>query len=387
MERPAYLNQINQQLSVHPVCALLGPRQCGKTTLAAKFSSQWKNGTVHHFDLENPEDLLALQNPMRMLEGLTGLVVIDEVQRLPELFPILRVLADKKQAHYLILGSASRELIKQSSETLAGRMGTIELTPFHLSEILAKQNSDTISTLLIRGGFPRAFLADTNTKSELWLKSYIQTFLERDIPALGFNVPPLMLRRFWMMLTHVHAQLLNMSMLATSLSISSHYVRQYLDILAGTFMIRVMPPWFENIGKRQTKSPKIFFRDTGILLSLLDIHSYEALLRHPSCGAVWEGFALEQVIQSLNVRHEEAFFWRTQHGAELDLLIFKQGKKFGFEFKFSDAPATTKSMHQSIEDLQLEHLFIIYPGKRKMSLKDKITAIGLEEWILEPLLK
>lgn len=274
MKRTAYLHLLREQRRVHPVCALLGPRQCGKTTLANQFAKEWANNPVH--DLENPEDLLSLQNPMRVLEGLNGLVVIDEVQRLPDLFPILRVLVDSHQAQYLILGSASRDLIRQSSETLAGRMGTIELTPFHFSEVLAKTDI-SLSTLLIRGGFPRSLLASSDKDSTLWLKSYIQTFLERDVPALGFNVPPLLLRRFWMMLAHVHAQLLNMSMLATSLSVSNHHIRQYLNILAGTFMIRIMPPWFENIGKRQTKSPKLFFSDTGILLSLLGIHSYEAL--------------------------------------------------------------------------------------------------------------
>jgi predicted AAA+ superfamily ATPase len=318
---------------------------------------------------------------LRVLERLHGFIVIDEIQRLPELFPILRVLVDKKQAEYLILGSASRDLIRQSSETLAGRLGTIELTPFQLIELPINKNN--LNNLLMRGGFPRAYLSDSDKNAHLWLKAYIQTFLERDVPSLGFNVPPLLLRRFWMMLTHVHGQFLNMQTLGSSLGVSTHHIRQYLDILAGTFMIRIMPPWFENIEKRQTKTPKIYFRDTGILLSLLDITSEEALLRHPACGAVWEGFAMEQIIQSMNVRPEEAFFWRTQHGAELDLLIFKEGRRLGFEFKFSDAPKTTKSMHQALEDLKLDHLYVIYPGERSFPLKENITAMSFYDWFLE----
>lgn len=387
--RHRYLQSITEQLRIHPVCALLGPRQCGKTTLAHEFSKLYaehevtsagqdlptnahhRTKQVHHFDLENPEDRLTLSQPLRVLERLRGLIVIDEIQRLPELFPILRVLVDRLQAKYLILGSASRDLIRQSSETLAGRIGYIELTPFQLSE------GCDVTTLLIRGGFPRSYLALSEQDSYLWRRSYIQTFLERDIPNLGFSVAPLVLRRFWMMLTHVHGQLLNMSALATSLGVSGHTIRRYLDILAGTFMIRVMPPWFENIHKRQTKTPKLFFRDTGILLSLLAIHSEEELLRHPLLGAIWEGFALEQIIQILNIQPEEAFFWRTDNKAELDLFTLLNGKRYGFEFKFSDAPNVTKSMHAALQDLKLEHLYVIYPGTREVFFTDEITGVGL----------
>lgn len=393
--RNRYLQSITEQLRIHPVCALLGPRQCGKTTLAHEFSKLYaeqaetaaaqdlptnahmgyndhhQTQQVHHFDLENPEDRLTLSQPLRVLERLRGLIIIDEIQRLPELFPILRVLVDRLQAKYLILGSASRDLIRQSSETLAGRIGYIELTPFQLSE------GCDVTTLLIRGGFPRSYLALSEHDSYLWRRSYIQTFLERDIPNLGFSVAPLVLRRFWMMLTHVHGQLLNMSALATSLGVSGHTIRRYLDILAGTFMIRIMPPWFENIHKRQTKTPKLFFRDTGILLSLLAIHSEEELLRHPLLGAIWEGFALEQIIQILNIQPEEAFFWRTDNKAELDLFLLLNGKRYGFEFKFSDAPNVTKSMHAALKDLKLEHLYVIYPGTREVFFTDEITGVGL----------
>ncbi len=380
--RPKFLELIQQQLALHPVCALLGPRQCGKTTLALEFSKNYAQ-PVHHFDLENPEDMVFLSQPMRILEQLSGLVIIDEVQRLPGLFPLLRVLVDRNQrsenplTRYLILGSASRDLLKQSSETLAGRIGYIELTPFQLEEV-----SDA-KLLLARGGFPRSYLADTADASYLWRESYIQTYLERDIPNLGFDIPALMLRRFWMMLTHVHGQLLNMHTLATSLGISGPTVRRYLDILAGTFMVRLVPPWFENIHKRQIKTPKLFFRDSGLLLTLLGIHSTDDLLHHPMLGAIWEGFAMEQVIQSLGLRPEEAFFWRTHNGAELDLFTLPSGQRIGFEFKFADTPRTTKSMHQALEDLQLAHLYVIYPGQRTIVLTEKVTAMGLEQWVRE----
>ena len=371
VERKLFLDLLVEQIGIHPVVALLGPRQCGKTTIAEEFATIY-SGITHRFDLENPQDLLALANPMAVLENLTGLVVIDEIQRLPELFPILRVLSDRKQGSYLILGSASRDLIKQSSETLAGRIGYIELTPLLLSEGCLMQQ------LLLRGGFPRSYLASEDRASYLWRESYVQTFLERDIPNLGFRITPLLLRRFWMMLTRVHGSILNMSKLAVSLGISAHSIRHYVDILVGTFMIRIMPPWFENIHKRQVKSPKVFFRDSGLLLTLLGIHTQKELLTHPNLGAVWEGFALEQVTQFLHIRPEESFFWRTQDGAELDLLLFTNGKRLGFEFKFSDSPTLTKSMHIACDNLKLDHLFIVYPGQREIPLRKNITVIGLE---------
>jgi predicted AAA+ superfamily ATPase len=377
LQRKKFLNLIQEQMQVHPVCALLGPRQCGKTTLALQSADETVSTPHHHFDLENPEDLAALENPLRVLEQLSGLIIIDEIQRLPNLFPILRVLVDRnrEKARYLILGSASRDLIQQSSETLAGRIGYIELTPFQLNE-------DTdMNTLLTRGGFPLSYLAHSDHASLLWRESYIQTFLERDIPNLGFKIPPMRLRRFWLMLTHVHGQLLNMSDLSNSLDISNTMVKHYIDVLAGTFMIRVLQPWFVNIQKRQIKTPKIFFRDTGLLLSLLSIRSYAELLRNPKLGAIWEGFALEQIINTLGLRSDDIFFWRTSNGAELDLLILHQGEYIGFEFKFSDAPRTTKSMHNSIADLNLKHLYVIYPGEREIFLSDRITAIGLAQWV------
>jgi predicted AAA+ superfamily ATPase len=372
IERINFLNLIRDHLRVHPACGLLGPRQCGKTTLANAFAAEYR-GEVHRFDLEDPRDLLSLSNPMIVLEQLKGLVIIDEIQKLPDLFPILRVLIDRNQASYLILGSASRDLIKQSSETLAGRIGYIELTPFCISE------GCDANKLMMRGGFPRSFLANSDKDSYLWRESYIQTFLERDIPNLGFSIEPMLLRRFWMMMTSVHGQMLNIDNLSKSLSIPNRTVRHYIDILSGTFMMRHMQPWFENISKRQVKTPKMFFRDSGILLALLGIDTENALMRNQHLGSVWEGFALEQVIQFFNKRPEEVFYWRTQDGAELDLLIFVQGQRLGFEFKFSDIPKTTKSMHIALSDLRLDHLFIISPRGVYRPMQERISMLGLEE--------
>lgn len=373
MERTRYLERIKQQMKVHSVCGLLGPRQCGKTTLAREYASTF-DGKVHWFDLEDPPTLESLSNPMRALETLEGLVVLDEIQKLPEVFPILRVLSDRKQAKYMALGSASGDLLRQSSESLAGRIGYIELSPFHLKE------GAEVRPLLIRGGFPLSYDAETDEESMLWRESYIKTFLERDIPELGFSIPPITIRRFWMMLVHVNGQQLNLHQLGTALGVSGHTVRSYLDILEGTFMVRVLQPWFENIDKRQVKAPKVYFRDTGILLALMAIHSYEELLRHPALGAIWEGFALEQVIQALEVYGNAAFFWRTGHGAELDLLIqARGGKRIGFEFKFADAPSRTKSMIIAMQDLKLDHMYVVYPGSRNYLLDDNISVIGIEE--------
>jgi predicted AAA+ superfamily ATPase len=375
LERSKFENAIKEQLTVHAACGLLGPRQCGKTTLARKFTTITSK-QIHSFDLEDPRDLAIFEQPLLVLEKLTGLVIIDEVQRVPEIFPLLRVLIDqKKDTQYLILGSASQTLLKQSSESLAGRIGYIELTPFQLAEGLHMQ------TLLMRGGFPKSYLATTQHESSIWREAYIQTFLERDIPNLGFRIAATTMRRFWMMLTHVHGQLLNMNELATALSVSGHTIRHYLDILAGTFMIRMLLPWHENIHKRQIKTPKLYFRDTGLLLSLMGLSTEAELLRHPRLGAIWEGFALEQIILKLDLRAEACFFWRTQGGAELDLFFQKGGQRYGVEFKYTDVPRITQSMHQALKDLNLEKLYVIYPGNRSFILANKIQAIGLESFI------
>jgi len=359
MERPRYIEQIESGLDLHPVVALLGPRQCGKTTLARMYAEQtgqsWANNaaaTITRFDLEDPTDLAALENPKLVLQDLSGLVIIDEIQRLPELFPILRVLVDRPDnaARFLILGSASRDLIQQSSETLAGRIAYIELTPFNLSEAQIKQRA----RLWLRGGFPPSFLARSDAASWQWRKHYVMTFLERDIPSLGIRIPPQSLRRFWMMLAHYHGQVVNFSELGRSFGASDTTIRRYLDLLNGTFMVRSLSPWHENISKRQVKAPKLYFRDSGLLHSLLGIENKDQLNRHPKLGASWEGFALEEVIRRYNATPEECYFWATHSGAELDLLIVQGGRKVGVEFKYTDKPRSSKSMHVAMESLQLD---------------------------------
>ncbi len=374
INRPYYFQKIEQHFHIHSVCALLGPRQVGKTTLARAFASEKWGNNIRLFDLENPLDLARLNNPMLALSAEPEkLIVIDEVQMRPELFPIIRVLVDDptQKRNFLILGSASRDLIRQSSETLAGRIGFVELPPFSLGEI------DDINKLWSRGGFPRSYLAPNESDSLLWRQEYVTTFLEQDIPNLGFSIPPQQLRRFWLMLAHYHGQIFNASEIARSLGVSDHTVRRYLDILTGTFMIRELSSWFENISKRQVRAPKIYFRDSGILHALLNIKTYADLHVHPKLGAFWEGFALEEVIKTYHLRAEECFFWATHAHAELDLLIFKDGKRIGFEFKYTDAPNITKSMYIALEDLKLDQLIVIYPGKETFPLSEKITAQGL----------
>lgn len=374
INRPFYLEQIKRHLKIQPICAILGARQVGKTSLARHFAQGYP-GRVEFFDLENPTHLVSLETPMLTLSQYADcLVVIDEIQRRPDLFPVLRVLVDDpdKKYTFLILGSASRDLIRQSSETLAGRIGYIELPGFTLSEV------HDSTALLMRGGFPRSYLTESDEDSFLWREGYISTFLERDLPSFGFDVPAQLMRRFWMMLCFYHGQTFNASEIAKSLMLSDKTVKKYLDILAGTFMIRILQPWFENIKKRQVKTPKIYFRDSGIFNTLSSIHSITELAKSPKIGPLWEGFALESVINFLHVRSDDCYFWSTQNEAELDLLIFKDGKRLGFEFKYSDSPKITKSMGIAIQDLHLECLYIIFPGTSSFPMNEKITACGLE---------
>ncbi len=375
MQRKAYLNRIAGEFRIHPICALLGPRQVGKTTLARMYVEEYCKEKVEFFDLENPLDLARLENPMLTLSRLNNqLIVVDEIQRRPELFPVLRVLVDEPKANrkFLILGSASRDLIRQSSESLAGRIGYTELMPFSLEEI------PDCELLWLRGGFPLAYLASNSQDSYQWRQSYISTFLERDIPNLGFHIPPEQIRRFWLMLAHYHGQIFNASEIGKSLGISDQTARKYLDILVGTFMIRQLTPWFENLGKRQVKSPKIYFRDSGILHALLGIRDETQLNIHPKLGAFWEGFALEEIIRQAHATVEECYFWKVQGGAELDLLIIKDGKRIGFEVKYTDRPKITPSMKIAYEDLKLDHLYLIFPGKVSFPLAEHITAHGIE---------
>jgi len=374
MDRPVFLEKIEKAFRTHPVVAILGPRQCGKTTLSRSYVAKKKlPGKVHLFDLEDPADLVILENPKSALDPLEGLVIIDEIQRLANLFPIIRVLVDqpKNKRQFLILGSASRDLIKQSSETLAGRIAYIELPPFSLFEV------DELHKLWLQGGFPNSYLAETIEDSIYWRKQYISTFLERDIPNLGLKIAPLALRRFWVMLAHYHGQTFNASEIGKSLAIADTTARHYLDILTGTFMIRQILPWIENIKKRQMKALKIYFRDSGIYHTLSVISDQNSLLHHPKLGASWEGFALEQVIRDYQAEQEECYYWGIHAEAELDLLIMKNGKRIGFECKYNDAPRLTKSMKTALETLKLDNLFVIYPGKKEYRLDEKILVKGL----------
>ena len=371
IERPFLLNALRQGLKQSPVVSLLGPRQVGKSTLARTLAKAQRSAI---FDLEDPSDLEALQTPKTMLSPLKGLVVLDEVQRLPTLFPLLRVLADRQPlpARFLLLGSADPSLIKGVSESLAGRVRHIDMGGFTLDESKGK-----LRRLWLRGGFPRSFLAKGEADSLAWREDFIRTFLERDIPQLDLHIPAIVLRRFWTMLAHYHGQTFNGSEIAAALGLSQPTVRRYLDILTGAFMVRQLPAFHLNLGKRLVRAPKVYIRDSGLFGALLGIASERDLLSHPKAGASWEGFALEQVITLVGERR--ATFWRTQHGAELDLHVQAQGKAFGFEFKLSDAPSLTASMRIAKKDLGLKHLWVVYPGSKRYQLAEGIEALPLED--------
>ncbi|MBV8801895.1 MAG: ATP-binding protein [Gammaproteobacteria bacterium] len=377
MNRPYFTQQIEDKLRTHPIVGILGPRQCGKTTLAKIYAEKMHLANVHHFDLEDPIDLARLENPKLTLEPLKGLIIIDEIKHAPNLFKLLRVLVDKNplEQKYLILGSASRELIKQSAESLAGRISYLELTPFSYSE------THDLGKLWLCGGFPKSYLATNEKDSYEWRENYITTYLEQDLPNLGIHIAPQSLRRFWEMLAHYHANILNASELGRSFGSADTTIRRYLDILSGTFMVRQLQPWHANINKRQVKSPKIYFRDSGLFHTLLRIKSWRELQRNIKLGASWEGFALEEIIRTQHVKSHDCYFWQTHAGAELDLLLLLGDKKIGFEFKYTDAPKTTKSMHVSLEDLELDHLNVIYPGTIDYKLSEKISVFGLKNWI------
>lgn len=371
LPRPSVEEQIEAALARSPITALLGPRQCGKTTLARALAA---GQSAAFFDLEDPQDRARLTNARWALEQVRGFIVLDEIQLAPDLFPILRVLvdADPEARKFLLLGSASPSLLRQASESLAGRVEFIEMTPFDLSEI----PSGTTRDLWRRGGFPRSYLSPDEEASVAWREGFIRTFLERDIPQLGITIPSAALRRFWAMLAHVHGQLLNSSELGRSLGLSDKTIRSYLDILTGTYMIRQLQPWHENLAKRQVKAPKIYFRDSGLLHHLLGIESQTALESHPKLGASWEGFALETFLRL--VRPSQAYFWSTYSGAELDLLFFKDGRRYGVEFKYAQAPGLTRSMQSARDSLNLDHLWIVTPGETAWPLAPGVTVLGLE---------
>ena len=372
INRNKYLKKLQKATSRSPVTALLGPRQCGKTTLARMFSSKQE---TTFFDLESQPDVRRLQNPELVFSSLSGLVVLDEIQNQPSLFNVLRVMVDRpeNQARFLILGSASPDITKNVSETLAGRVEFIELSGFNLFEI----GPDRFTNLWVRGGFPRSYLAPSDEDSIAWREGFIRTFLERDIPQLGIRIPSQAMRRFWNMMAHHHGNIWNASLIGRAMGLNDKTVRSYLDILTGTHMTRQLPPWFENLSKRQVKSPKIYIRDSGVLHGLLNLPDQHTLLGHPQVGASWEGFALEHLISTLDL--SESYFWATHSGAEIDLLFFYKGRRYGAEIKFTETPRPTKSIRAAIKSLNLEHVWIIYPGEHTYPIDDKISVLPISD--------
>lgn len=368
--REAYREQLQQAIARNPVVMLVGPRQCGKSTLARGLLP---TEAPAFFDLEDPTVSAALEQPMTALRDLRGLVVIDEAQRRPELFPTLRVLADRPDtpARFLLLGSASPELSRQAAESLAGRVEIVELRGFDSAEV----GAESLPMLWQRGGFPRSFLAANDTDSFRWRQNFVSTFLERDLGVLGFGMSPVAMRRFWTMLSHHHGQIWNAAQIASSMGISPHTTRKYLDALEQTFMVRTLQPWHENLGKRLVKSPKIYLRDSGLFHALQGIQDQIQLITHPKLGASWEGFALEEVLRAF--QPDQAWFYAAHSGSELDLFFLHQGLRIGIEFKREDAPRATRSMRVAMEDLRLDRLHVVYPGARRYRLDDALECVPL----------
>lgn len=370
IERPRWLAAIRAALRRSRVTALVGPRQAGKTTLARRIVPP---DSPAYFDLEDPRSLARLAEPMTALAPLRGVVVIDEIQRRPDLFPVLRVLSDRRpiRARFLILGSATPDLLKQSSETLAGRLETVTLTGFGLDEL----GAGALGRLWRRGGFPPAYLARSEQASYVWRQQFIQTYLERDLPQLGITIPAATVLRFWTMLAHYHGGIWNAAEAARSLGVSEPTARRYLDLLSGLFLVRQLQPWHENLKKRQVKAPKVYLRDSGLLHTLLGLAEERQILSHPKAGASWEGYAIEGTLKL--VRPEAAYFWGTHTGAELDLLLIKGGRRYGVEAKFQDAPRLTPSMRIALADLRLHHLTVLYPGDLRYELDHRVTVMPL----------
>ena len=373
IQRNKELGRLKALLRRYPVVGIIGARQVGKTTLARRLVQSIESPS-HVFDLEDPEDLARLEDPVLSLKGLRGLVVIDEIQRRPELFPMLRVLADRAGRHtrYLVLGSASPDLLRQSSESLAGRIAYHELGGFGLDEVRQADRE----RLWLRGGFPPSFLAGSDVASYDWRRRFIRTFLERDLPELGITVRSATLRRFWAMLAHYHGQTWNASEFGRSFGVADTTVRHYLDILTSALVVRQLLPWHENLSKRQVKAPKVYIRDSGLLHALLDVTTRQHLERHPKVGASWEGFMADQIIRTLNVEPEHCFYWATYAGAELDLLVFQGRKRVGFEIKRTTCPRVTPSMRSALSDLKLERIDVIHAGESTFDLQKHIRAVS-----------
>ena len=372
IERLTQIEHIKSLLSQNPIVAIIGARQVGKTTITYEIEKHWKAPSTR-FDCEDPDDLVRLNEPKLALKNLSGLVIIDEIQRKPDLFPLLRVLVDREnnKATFLILGSASPNLLKQSSESLAGRISYFNLNGFSLIEV----GQENESKLWIRGGFPRSYLAQTDKASVTWRKDFIRTFLERDIPQLGFNIPAITLRRFWTMLAHYHGQIWNGSELGRAFGMTHASVKRYVDLLSDALVVWQLKPWFQNIGKRQVKAPKVYIKDSGILHGLLGIETMNGLENHPKIGASWEGFILSEILAKLSIEPDDAYFWATHSGAELDLLVFVDGHPYGFEVKRTTAPKIMPSMKNSLNDLSLKKLFVIHAGEHEFDLNENIRAI------------
>jgi len=372
--RARLLTRVTSALRRSPAVSLLGPRQSGKTTIARALLAP---DSENYFDLERPTSLRRLDDPETSLSELRGLVVIDEVQRRPELFAILRVLIDRPRspARFLLLGSASPALLRQSAESLAGRIEVIETAGFTVEEV----GQDHAARLWLRGGFPRSFLATSEPRSYTWREEFIRTFLEQDLPQLGIRIPSPQLQRFWTMLAHYHGQIWNAAELAASFGLSQPTVRSYLDLMTSAYMIRQLQPWHENLSKRQVKAPKIYVRDSGLLHSLLGLRTRRDLLSHPKLGASWEGYVIEQLLQAF--QPDQAYFWATHQGAELDVLMLRGSRRVGVEIKRGDAPSLTASIRIALDDLRLHKLWIIYPGQQRYNLNEKVTAIPFDEAI------
>jgi len=368
------INLLLEALATYPAVGIIGARQVGKTTLAAMLTRKW-SGPVHHFDLENSEDMARLFDPMLTLKELRGLVILDEIQRMPEIFPALRVLIDKKldDLRFLILGSASPQMLRQSSESLAGRIRYHRLSGLGLDEIPSGQSEQ----LWLRGGFPLSFLAQDDAKSFEWRRAFVSTFLERDLPQLGINVSSTTLRRFWNMLAHYHGQIWNASEFARSFGVADTTVRQYLDRLTDALVVRQVQPWHENLSKRQVKSPKVFIYDSGLTHALLNLPAKHDVLGHPKSGATWEGFVIEQIIRLLRADESECFHWATHSGAELDFLHVRGSTRTGFEIKRTSSPRLTRSMRIAMHDLKLKHLFVIHAGEHIFPLAENIKAVPI----------